>query len=141
MTDTKKLRLRATGQDELEIIAAAVQDAIFAVGQARFDARGRSFTLRLSRFRHESDSTSRIESGLRLDGVLNVRSQAVSLDTPEAFAVILGLEFVPTDAPSGLLNITLAGGGVLQVYIEAIDMTLADIGEAKATKRVPTHDI
>jgi hypothetical protein len=134
-----KLRLRADGTDDLEIIAAAVQDAIFKVGEARFDSSRRFFTLRLSRYTHETGAF-RVESGLRFDGVLNVRAQGVDLAKPDAFAVILGLDFEATDLPAGLLNLKLAGGGTIQVYVEAIDMTLADVGELRATKKIPKHD-
>ena len=40
-----KLRLRAESQADLEIIAAAVQDAILRVGEINYDLRGRSLTL------------------------------------------------------------------------------------------------
>ena len=39
-----KLRLRAESQADLEIIAAAVQDAILRVGEINYDLRGRSLT-------------------------------------------------------------------------------------------------
>ena len=43
------LHLLAADTPDLEVIAAAVQDGIFQIGQTRFDADARSFTLRLSR--------------------------------------------------------------------------------------------
>jgi len=134
-----KLKLLATDTSDLEVIASAIQDAIFQIGQSRYDADGRSFTLRMSRFMHEVSTAKRIESGLRFDGVMKVRSQGVALDKPEAYAVILGLDFETTDLPAGQLNLTLSGGGVIQINVEAIDITMADIGEPRATKRVPQH--
>ena len=135
-----KLRLRASEPADLEVIAGAVQDAIFQIGQTRYDREGLSFTLRLSRYMHEEDKPHRIESGLRFDGVLAVRSQGVDMAKREAFAVVLGLSFEATDLPAGQVNLTLAGGGVIQLDVEAIDVTLADMGDPRATKRVPKHD-
>jgi hypothetical protein len=135
-----KLKLLAADTSDLEVIASAVQDAIFQIGQTRFDKDGRSFTLRLSRYRHEGDKPQRIESGLRFDGVMSVSSQAVATEKGEAFAVILGLEFTATDSPAGHVFLRLAGGGTVRIAVEAIDVTLADHGEARATKRIPTHD-
>jgi len=43
-----KLKLLAADTSDLEVIASAVQDSIFQIGQTRFDSKGRSFTLRLS---------------------------------------------------------------------------------------------
>jgi len=49
-----ELKLRAVDSSDIEVIASAIQDAIFQIGQTRYDAAGRSFTLRLSRYRHEA---------------------------------------------------------------------------------------
>lgn len=135
-----ELKLRATETADIEVIASAVQDAIFQIGQIRYDAAGRSFTLRLSRFRHEADKPERIECGLRFDGVMSVKSQGVDKDKTEAFAVILGLSFTVEDAPAGHFNLNLAGGGTIQLDVEAIDLTLADRGKARETKHIPAHD-
>ena len=79
-----KLRLRASDTGDLEIIAGAVQDSIFQVGQSRYDKAGLSFTLRLSRYMREMDTPHRVESGLRFDGVLSVKSQGVDLTKQDA---------------------------------------------------------
>ena len=135
-----KLRLRASDTGDLEIIAGAVQDSIFQIGQSRYDRAGLSFTLRLSRYMREMDTPHRVESGLRFDGVLSVKSQGVDLAKQDAYAVILGLIYEATDTPAGIVSMTLAGGGVIQIEVEAIDATLADIGDARKTKRIPKHD-
>lgn len=135
-----KLRLRASDTGDLEIIAGAVQDSIFQIGQSRYDKAGLSFTLRLSRYMREMDTPHRVESGLRFDGVLSVKSQGVDLAKQDAYAVILGLIYEATDTPAGIVSMTLAGGGVIQIEVEAIDATLADIGDARKTKRIPKHD-
>ena len=135
-----KLRLRASDTGDLEIIAGAVQDSIFQIGQSRYDRAGLSFTLRLSRYMREMDTPHRVESGLRFDGVLSVKSQGVDLTKQDAYAVILGLIYEATDTPAGIVSVTLAGGGVIQIEVEAIDATLADIGDPRKTKRIPKHD-
>ena len=135
-----KLRLRASDTGDLEIFAGAVQDSIFQIGQSRYDRAGLSFTLRLSRYMREMDTPHRVESGLRFDGVLSVKSQGVDLAKQDAYAVILGLIYEATDTPAGIVSVTLAGGGVIQIEVEAIDATLADIGDARKTKRIPKHD-
>ena len=135
-----KLKLLAADTADLEVIASAVQDSIFQIGQTRFNSKGRSFTLRLSRYMHEANSPQRIECGLRFDGVISVSSQGVATEKDEAFAVILGLDFKNDDSPAGQVFLRLAGGGTIRIAIEAIDVTLADHGEARPTKRIPAHD-
>jgi hypothetical protein len=135
-----ELKLRASEASDIEVIASAIQDSIFQIGQTRFDANGRSFTLRLSRYMHEDSKPQRIECGLRFDGVMSVSSQGVAQDKQEAFAVILGLEFMPDDSPAGRFFLKLAGGGTLRIAVEGIDLTLADRGDPRPTKRIPKHD-
>ena len=135
-----KLKLLAVDTPDLEVIASAVQDSIFQIGQTRFDSKGRSFTLRLSRYMHEEKSPKRIECGLRFDGVMSVSSAGVATEKDEAFGVILGLEFTANDSPAGHVFLRLAGGGTIRIAVEALDVTLADHGEARPTKRIPAHD-
>jgi len=117
-----KLRLLAVDTPDLEVIASAVQDSIFQIGQTRFDSKGRSFTLRLSRYMHDS------------------KIPRVATEKGEAFAVILGLDFVVEDSPAGHVFLRLAGGGTIRLAVEALDITLADHGEPRPTKRIPKHD-
>ena len=134
-----KLRLRAETQADLEIIAAAVQDAILRVGEITYNMRGRSLTLRMSRFRHEDDAGARAQSGLRFDGVLNVKARGIDRSDPEAMAVLLNLEFEETDKPAGIMRLVFAGGGELHADVEALDVILADVTDARETDKLPLH--
>ena len=135
-----KLKLLASDTSDLEVIASAIQDSIFQIAQTRFDKKGRSFTIRLSRYMHELKTPQRIECGLRFDGVMAVSSQGVSTEKGEAYAVVLALDFKAEDTPAGQAFLNLAGGGIIRIDIEAIDVTLADHGEPRSTKHIPTHD-
>ena len=134
-----KLRLKAETQADLEIIAAAVQDAILRVGEINYDLRGRSLTLRMTRFQHESDKAARAQSGLRFDGVLGVRTRGIDRSDPEAMAVLLNIVFNETDKPAGAISLIFAGGGELQADVECLDVTLADVTDARQTDKLPLH--
>ena len=134
-----KLRLRAETQSDLEIIAAAVQDAILRVGEINYDLRGRSLTLRMTRFLHEADKAARAQSGLRFDSVLGVRTRGIDRSDPEAMAVLLNVVFEQTDKPAGVINLIFAGGGELQADVECLDAILADVTEASETDKLPLH--
>ncbi len=137
-----KLKLIAADADDLAVISAAVQDAIVNIGGIHFDKTARALTLRMSRYAHETqDKSMRVEAGLRIDGVLTVQSRGINRDNPDAFAIILNIEFERTDAISGHLNLLFAGGGVLRVTIEAIDVILADTDNTRVTQARPSHDI
>ena len=134
------LKLLANDLDDLKVVSAAIQDAILRVGDVSYDASGRAVTLSLSRFRHEDKRPTRIRSGLRVDGVMGFQSLALERDNPDAYAVLLSAAFEETDAPAGQLILTLAGGGMLRMEVEGLDVTLADAGEAKRSKGRPKHD-
>jgi len=134
-----KLRLKAETQADLEIIAAAVQDAILRVGEITYNMTGRSLTLRMSRFRHEQDKGARAQSGLRFDGVLNVKTRGIDRADPEAMAVLLSLEFEETDKPAGIIKLIFAGAGELHADVEALEVILADVTDARGTDKLPLH--
>ena len=105
-----KLRLRGESTDDLKIMSAALQDAILKVGEIRYSAKTRSLTLRMTRFRHEGNVSERILCGLRIDGVLSLKSKGLDRQDPEAMAVLLSLTYAEGDAPpGGNLNMVFAG--------------------------------
>ena len=136
----KNLRVIAKDADDAPLIASAIQDAILRVGGLHYDPMGRYFSLRLSRYMHEAKKPARIESGLRIDDVLSVQSHGLDRANPDAFAVVLNVEFEAGAAPGGTLILTLAGGGAIKLSVEAVEMILADTGKPRPTKFIPSHD-
>lgn len=134
------LKLLANDADDLKIIASALQDAILRVGDIRYDPVARSVSLRMTRFRHEAKKAERVECGVRIDGVLALQSQGIERGQQDAFMVVLDLAFESTDVPAGYLDITLAGGGVLRLTVEGLDLLLSDVGDGRATRAKPDHD-
>jgi len=140
---TSGLKLRAETEDDLIVISSALQDAILKVGEIIYNNRGRFLTIRLSRFRHEQDKKSeRVQTGLRIDSVLNIKSRALDRADPDAYAVLLSLRFEASkekDDPSGLIHLVLAGGGEIAIKVECIDIILADTAETRETDKLPLH--
>lgn len=138
------LRLRAEDTDDLAILSAAAQDALFKIKDAVFDARGRRFTLAIDRFRWETAGSlgpyERIKAGLSFNGVNAAKSQRVRQDRPEAQAWLLALEFFPDpDPPGGVIRLVLAGGGEIRLTVECIDVALVEVGAVWLTPRKPDH--
>ncbi len=136
-----KLKLKAESQDDILVISAALQDAILRVGEIYYNRIDRFFTLRLSRFAHEDRSSdSRVLTGLRVDGVMHMKSRDIDRKDPEAMMVLLSIEFDPDDAPpGGLLSIKFAGGGEIRAIVESIDVIMADVSEPRQTDKLPLH--
>jgi hypothetical protein len=133
------LRLIAEDSEDLEVISAALQDAVGKVGDITFDPVGRSLTLALNRFRCEAGA-QRVRCGLQLGGVLAVKARKLRRDAPEAVIELLAVEFEPGEAPGGAVLLKFAGGGDLRCEVECIDAALADISAPWPARRAPAHE-
>jgi hypothetical protein len=139
------LKLKAEDAEDLEIIGAAVQDALLRMGDAKLDARARRFTAMINRFRWETAEGEgpyeRVRAALSFEGVLGVRSRRVRPDAPEALASILSIGFIPDEEPpGGVVRLMLAGGGEIALEVECLDAVLVDMGETWRTPRRPDHE-
>src|SRR5690606_28413018 len=99
------LKLMAEDAADLEIIGAAVQDALVRVRDISFDKKARRFAMLLNRFcwerAGEAGPYERIRSALSFEGVLGVKSRRFRTDAGEALAALLSVGFVPDDEPPG----------------------------------------
>ncbi len=140
-----QLKLLAEDAGDLEVIAAAAQDGLVRVGELKFDAKARRFTLLMNRFRWENADEKapfeRIRAALSFESVLAVKSRNVRNEAPEALAAILSLAFKPAqEPPGGSVQILFAGGGEIALEVECIDAVLLDMGAPWRTPRRPDHE-
>jgi Protein of unknown function (DUF2948) len=139
------LKLMAEDEADLDIIGAAVQDALVRVGEISVDKKARRFTAMLNRFRWESAGErgpyERVRAALSFDGVMGVKSKRVRQDIDDALASVLSVTFeADAEPPSGTVRIVLAGGGEIAVAVECLDAVLVDLGPVWPTPRRPDHE-
>ena len=139
------LKLMAEDAEDLDIIGAAVQDALLRLGDLTFDAKARRFTAMVNRFRWETAEDSgpyeRVRAALSFEGVLGVKSRRVRPDAPDALASVLSIGFIPDEEPpGGIVRLMLAGGGEIAIDVECLDAVLVDMGESWRTPRRPDHE-
>lgn len=139
------LKLMAEDAADLDIIGAAVQDALVRVGDISVDKRARRFALMMNRFRWETAGEAgpyeRVRAALAVEGVLGVKSRKIRTDAPDALAALLAVQFMPDEEPpGGIVRLVLAGGGEIEIAVECLDATLLDFGEAWRTPRRPDHE-
>jgi hypothetical protein len=139
------LKLLAEDAADLDIIAAAVQDALVRVGDLAFDKKSRRFTAVINRFRWEAAGEhgpfERVRAALSFEGVLNVKSRKVRHEAADALAALLQIDFKPADEPpGGAVQIVLAGGGEIAIEVECLDALLMDLGPVWPTPRRPDHE-
>ena len=138
---TPALRLLAEDADDLNIISAALQDAVAKVGDIRWEQRGRKLTIEFNRFRWEAGDgkPERVRAGLQLGGVMSVKARHLRRDVKGAVVELLALEFLPGEAPGGVIAFEFAGGGDLRCEVECIDAVMADLSRPWPARKQPTH--
>jgi hypothetical protein len=139
------LKLLAEDATDLDIIAAAAQDALVRVKDISFDKKARRFAAMINRFRWETAGDNgpfeRVRAALSFESVLNARSRNVRHEAPEALAAILQMAFAPdAEPPGGTVKLVLAGGGEIVLDVECLDALLLDVGPAWPTPRRPDHE-
>ncbi|HOY79353.1 MAG TPA: DUF2948 family protein [Hyphomonadaceae bacterium] len=138
------LKLLAEDVEGLGVIAAAVQDALVKPEDIKLDSRSRTFGLEINRFQWERAGKRipyfRSRAVLAFAGVQGVRSRAVSRDI-DAVHALIDVRFEPAaEPPAGVLTLTFAGQTQIQLNVECLDVTLADIGPPWPTRRKPDHE-
>jgi hypothetical protein len=139
------LKLMAEDAADLDIIGAAVQDALVRVGDISIDRKAHRFAMLINRFRWERAGETgpfeRVRSALSFESVLGIKSRKVRLDAPEALASVLSITFTPAEEPpGGVVRLVLAGGGEIELEVECLDALLMDLGDAWRTPRRPDHE-
>jgi hypothetical protein len=139
------LKLMAEDAADLDIIAAAAQDALLRVGDINYDRKARRFALLLNRFRWEEAEGKgpfeRVRAALSFESVLAVRSRKLRMDAPDAVASLLSVGFKPAEEPpGGEVRLVFAGGGEIALEVECLDALLMDMGAPWRTPRRPDHE-
>lgn len=136
-TQAAPLRLLAEDATDLQIMSAALQDAILRPKDIRWEKEARRVTIVLSRFCWECGG-SRVMSAMQFGDVQAVKSRRLPR-APESALELLALEFEPTEAPSGRVVLMFAGGGDLRIDVECLDGVLTDLSDRWPAKLAPSH--
>ena len=138
------LKLRATDAGDLEVVSAALQDAIAPVGDMTWEREARRFVLVVNRFKWEVAESRlpdepapvfwRSNCGIEIGNVTGVQVRGFTRKQTARLLDLLAVEAEP-DA----LAFTFADGGALRLKVSAIDLRLQDWGEPWPTQRRPQH--
>ena len=146
--DEAPLNLMAADPDDLQVISALVQDAVFPASEMRWLAGQRRFALLLNRFRWEDPMTrrgvrkpERVQSLLIVDDVEKVQSQGIKPGDSDIVLSLLSLSFDPGEDGTGALVLTLAGDGAIRLVVESINVLLKDVTRPylAPSHKVPQH--
>lgn len=138
------LRLRALGTDDLQVISALAQDAVFPASDIAWRPKERRFAVLLNRFRWEDgdrNEPERVRSLLVIDEVVGVRSRGVKPGDETLVLSLLSLGFESGEDGTGTVLLTLAGDGAVSMDVEVLDVTLKDVTKPyfAPSRSVPSH--
>ena len=129
------LRLIARDGDDLQVLAALVQDAVFQGAEMRWDRKARRFAILLNRFRWEDVDRARqrdrpyerVQAVLAIEDVMKVQTQGVDRNDADMVYSLLSVAFSEGADGTGRVELTLAGDGAIAVEVEALEVILRDV--------------
>ena len=141
----KPLRLIAFEVDDLQVISAVVQDAVFPACEMSWRPKQRRFALLLNRFRWEAtqpDFAERVQAVLSFEDVHSIRTQGFDRTDPDLILSLLNVTFEADTDGMGYCIVTLAGDGAISLKVEALEASLRDITRPyiAPSGMMPNHD-
>jgi hypothetical protein len=137
------LGLVALDGEDLKIISALMQDAVFPITEMTWDQGRRRFALLVNRFRWEDKrpKPERVQSVLIIEDTMKVASQGVDLSAKNMILSILTMEWAAGEDGTGTITLTLAGDGAVAIDVECLEVTLSDVTRPylAPSGNMPTH--
>ena len=144
----RPVRLAAQDGDDLKVLSALVQDAVFPVTEMRWDPKRRRFALLLNRFRWEDRARAdaagdyeRVQSVLMVQDVQAVASNGIDRNDRDLILSLLAIEFQAAEDGAGHLHMILAGDGEIRLAVECLDVVLSDVTRPyrAPSRKLPRH--
>ena len=140
------LKLLATSDEDLRVVAAHLQDAIVSIQDIVSLKKNRIFLIQLNRFMWEDiekgvfRKNKRIRTVLKFDNVISVLSKNINIKKDKSFLDFLTIESILLPDKSYEIKLIFSGDAVIKIKTEVIDVTLDDQGSPWESKTKPKHD-
>jgi hypothetical protein len=144
--NVSNLKLLATSNEDLRVVAAHLQDAIVSTQDIANLKQNRIFLVQLNRFMWEDvekgifRKNKRIRTVLKFDNVTSVLSKNINTKRDRKFLDFLTIESNVLLDKSYEIKLIFSGDSVIKIKSEVIDVTLNDQGAPWETKTQPKHD-
>jgi|TARA_B110000971_G_C19855417_1_gene429108 hypothetical protein len=142
----KNLKLLATSDEDLKVIAAHLQDAIVSLSDIANLKQNRIFLIQLNRFMWEDvekgifRKNKRIRTILKFDNIISVSSKNININENKIFLDFLTIECNSMPDKSYEIRLIFSGDAVIKIKTEVIDVTLDDQGLPWESKTQPKHN-
>jgi hypothetical protein len=141
----KNLKLLATSDEDLRVVAAHLQDAIVSLKDIANLKKNRIFLIQLNRFMWEDiekgvfRKNKRVRTVLKFENVISVLSKNINPKNDKEFLDFLTIESNLLPDKSYEIKLIFSGDSMIQIKAEVIDVTLDDQGLSWEAKTRPKH--
>jgi hypothetical protein len=143
---TTNLKLLATSEKDLRVIAAHLQDSIVIPKDTANLKKNRIFLIQLNRFMWEDvekgvfRKNKRIRTVLKFDNVISILSKNIDTKNRKRFLDFLTIECSLLPDKSYEIKLIFSGDSIIKIKVELIDVTLDDQGTPWESKTEPKHN-
>ena len=140
------LKLLATSDKDLRVVAAHLQDAIVSPKDIANLKKNRIFLIQLNRFMWEDvekglfRKNKRIRTILKFDNIISVSSKNIHSKNQKKFLDFLTIESKLMIDKSYEIKLIFSGNAIIKIKAEVIDVILDDQGSPWESKTSPKHN-
>ena len=145
--EVKNLKLSATSDEDLRVIAAHLQDSIVSVNDIANLKKNRIFLIQLNRFMWEDvekgvfRKNKRIRTILKFDNIIEVNSKNIDQKSKDKFLDFLAIESQQMPDKNYEMKLIFSGDSIIRIITEVIEVILDDQGAPWDTKNKPKHKV
>lgn len=145
---TERLRLKAVDPDDLQILAACLQDALIPLHEMAFMANEHRFMAAFNRFQWEltgtadnQDNLTLSHSALRVEHVREVKYRGLDRNLDGIKFELLTIHAEPGGKGGFDIALLFAGDVAIKLTVSELCLTLEDFGDPWAANVTPHHDL
>lgn len=143
MKDYTPIKMIAEDNEDLQVIAACLQDALVPLSGLEYDKEEGRFHLVANRFCWECDPEicegnsyyARVAAGLAFHHVKEVQKKALNLNNKEELVNLLTIH----NSEDGCIHLIFSGGSEIKLKVDKLCCHLKDVDEPYATPQKPCH--
>ena len=144
---TNNLKLIGKNIEDLQVISAYCQDSVVKLKDIIFLKKNRTFVMMLNRFMWEDAEkgafrqNKRIRCALKFDEVLEVKSKKINQKNKNRLLECLAIKCNETVNNNYEIIFFFAGGSIITLISEFIEVVMNDLGASWNVKYIPKHQI
>ena len=141
------LKLIGKNQGDLKVISAYSQDSIVAVKDVIFLEKNKIFVMIINRFMWEDigkgtyKQNKRIRCAIKFEGILKVKSKKINQKNRNKRLECLAIKCNEILSKNYEIIVFFAGGGIITLISESIDVVMQDLHIPWTVKYIPKHKI